>query len=472
MKINIYFFVSIIFSYLILNLNNISYSQESFKNKDMTIIVSGQDENLIRRIYSNYHTEIIKLQRFRVLQEPNQELKYLLSNSGNKNLDSKTISKIRKFSNNGYINFIEYNFDMTYEEPKNKGEKFKYIFNINAFSKFFDIEKGIFVNSSSIFASGQSQTYESALSNAVSNLVNELLLTTREVFSFKTTVLKRDFWGGKVLLSLGSDDGIKRGLSFKVYENNDFSKQEIGYIKVISTTSNTSIAIIREGFWRIKDGDFVEEFVRDVGKFEVFLSYEYLGINGNRSSLLTDEQKNKFPELNRANLAILNMSFFPSQTETSIGGNIGIGGLFGNGFYNGFIIDGKLLYRWDLIPDFFSLNFNGGPFLYSVIQGKENVISKDPQDLRSLQNAKSFSDVGLGLVLEVNSVLKFGLVRFYSMISYRYGSNLSNWTYTNYPDPNNREKSETISLRSNQSIAYPNISINGLTVGNSIGIAF
>jgi hypothetical protein len=432
----------------------------------MFIIVNGPNNDLTKKIYNTYHTEIIKLNRFKILYETNKEIENLLLNNS---LDSKTLSKIRKLSKSGYINIIEYNFNTTSEEPKNKGDKFKYIFNINAFSKFFDIEKESFINSFSLSVSGDAQNYELAQNIAVSKLINEFILNTREIFSFRTKVLKRDFWGGKVILNLGSDDGIKEGLTFKVYESNDLLKKEIGYIKIVSTTPNTSTAIIKEGFWRVKDGDIVEEFVRDLGKFEVFLSYEYLGINGNRSSLLTEEQKNKFPELNRANLALLNISFFSSQSE--IGGNLGIGGLFGNGFYNGFILDGKLLYRWDLIPDFLSVNFNLGPFFYSVTQGKENVISKDPQDIKALEIAKSFSDSGIGVVLELSSVLKFGFIRFYSMISYRYGSNLSNWEYT-YPDPDNKDKSKKVILKSNDSIAYPNISINGLTVGNSIGISF
>ncbi|GIW21496.1 MAG: hypothetical protein KatS3mg068_0503 [Candidatus Sericytochromatia bacterium] len=216
-KVNIYLFILIIIYCLIFNISN-SYAQESYRNKSMIIIVNGQDLNIMRNIYNHYHTEIIKLQRFKVLAEPDEEIKFLLLNNDSKGLDTKAIFKIKKYSSNGYVNIINYNYNMTYQEPKKKGDKFNYIFNINAFSKYFDIEKQIFINSASISASGQAESYEKAVNYAISNLVNELILTTREVFSFKTSVLKRDFWGGKVILNLGSNHGIKEGLSFKVYD--------------------------------------------------------------------------------------------------------------------------------------------------------------------------------------------------------------------------------------------------------------
>lgn len=448
-------------------INNIE-TKETYKNKILAIAdIKGQEEWVRQYLYNNYRDRIVNLKRFRVVERNNKDLLKIINefDLSNTNLINKsTAPKLEEFLGAGYIIFIEYSGLNTIYESGSGSSKGYYKCSVSSSVRYVNTETGEILDAVSSNAEGVASENQDAINEALSKLIDEMVLSTREIFAIKGLITKRD--GYNVRINLGSNDGVKENMTFSVFQEDDGIKKEVGYFNITSVGKDFSEGTIKDGFWKIKDGNSVKELARGRNPINISISYENIGVKGELSSLLNETQKQKFLEPNRANLVSINGSMTPVWSDP-FGVSLGLGFLTSSN-YSGLALDGNIIGKLDIIPELLGLNFNIGPSIYMLSQSKENFLGTNQNDLSMLSSASGgFSSFALGLTAGITGNMHLGKsINLFVNSSYRISSSAADWEAI--IDKNNK-----IVLKNNSdSIAYRQLQILGLSFGGGIGYSF
>lgn len=298
-----------------------------------------------KRITDLVENTFVNMKRFNIIDRKNLD-KYLqemeLQLSGITENEVIEIGKIYGYTKAVYGSII--NSSLTYNRGDKSTDRAASIdAYIEIILKIVDVSTTKILFSSRISGTGTASLIfntmenarEIAMNNAYKSLTQNIENKLRTIFKIKLKIadVKEN---GNIILLAGTNDGIKKGFRFNIYDETNTTKR-IGSIKINSVSDTYSVATILRGD-NIKSGDIAEEILAGnlmVGAFMTASSYVMThykeNINGENGSYLNiDIPKMDFTFGMHAKFGYMGNILTP---------NISFGILFGDAFKTTWGID-------------------------------------------------------------------------------------------------------------------------------------
>ena len=435
--------------------------QRSFKSLTIAISdVKGEDDEICAAIYDSFRSRVISMNRFTVLERDDARMKQLIREAAfgaSGMVNSASAPRIGQMLGAGYLTFIDYrNFVVSFERPVKKGDKGVYKCQLTATARFVNTETGVAASAFTAKGSGSNANRGQAVREAIDNVVREMVLSTREVFALRGSILQLD--GKDVAVSLGQQHGVHKGTYFNVMREINGIPKKVGMIRVDDVGADKSSATVTEGFWNVRRGDFLEEKVRTSSPFGIGAFYEFASM-----PTAVGLQSAGVLSIDKASIFGIELKA-PDLFSDSAGLSLGAGyvaPIAGRGL-GGFVVDLTGHYRWEVIPEWFAFDFRLGPTLGGFGQDRNN-FDRVLLSGNASQSTDSPSGLGFGGVAGVNGVLLLGHnFRLQAGVGYRILSPVSEWSVGSTKDGTNE------TLRDPNGIAYPSVGINGITFQGGI----
>ncbi|MBC7541329.1 MAG: hypothetical protein H7338_01215 [Candidatus Sericytochromatia bacterium] len=423
--------------------------------------VKGDDDSVSEAIYDAFRNKVIAMHRFTVLERDDARMEQVIREAafGASGLvDKSSAPKLGQMLGAGYLAFIDYrNLTVTFEKPSKKGETGTYRASLKATARFVNTETGVALNAFSTSGSGSDKNRRTAVNEAVEDVVNNMLLSTREVFALRGAIISRD--GKEIATDLGAQHGLADNSYFNVTRmGSNGVRKKIGLVRMEEIGDSQSEGVIREGFHTIKVGDQLEENVRYSRPYGIGAFYEFVSMETKNSSF--GANSGNFPTFASGNLVGLTLNgpelFGDSAGLAFSGGYLAPGG---KGL-SGFVFDLTGHYRLDLIPDWLALDFRLGPTLGTLGQDRANF---DQSASLAFKSSDTPGNITFGGAAGLKGILMLGRnFRVQAGVGYRYLAPVNTWT-------GGSTKDETaFSINEPNSIAYPSVGINGVSFTGGI----
>jgi hypothetical protein len=411
--------------------------------------VKGEDSDVADAIYNAFRNKVIAMGRFTVLERDDARMKQVIKEAafGESGLVNRASApKLGQLLGAGYMTFIEYsNFSVDYVAPKKKGERGTYKAELKATARFVNTETGVAPGAFTTTGSGSDANRDKAIAEAIDDVVDDMILSTREIFALKASVVGRN--GNMAMLELGSQHGLKSGTFFNVFREEDGFRKKVGTVRVDEIGQGKSMARIKDGFWQIKAGDLIEENPRASAPVAIGAFYEFVSLKGAPTSGL-GAGKPALGNGNLVGLALRGPELFGDMAGLTLaGGYMPVG----NGV-DATLFDLLGTFRWEFVPEFVALDLRVGPTLGVMGQSRSNFgLSAGGENLTSF---------GLGGTAGANLVLLLGKnARIFAGAGYRVGGFGSTWS-----SGTAKEGNEVSVTGTDTTAVYPNVGFGGLTI--------
>lgn len=415
--------------------------------------VKGDDATVADAIYDAFRNKVIAMGRFTVLERDDARMKQVIKEAafGESGLvNPGSAPKIGQLLGAGYMAFIEYSaFSCDYQSPKKKGERGKFEAELTATVRFVNTETGIATGAFTTTGSGSDANRDKAINEAIDDVVGDMILSTREIFALKATIVGRN--GNMAMLDMGSQHGLKAGTFFNVFREEDGFRNKIGLVRVDQVGPAKSLARVKDGFWTIKAGDQIEENARAGAPVAIGAFYEFVGLTKGTPTAFKSGQAT----LSNGNLfgvALRGPELFGDMAGLTLaGGYMPIG----NGV-DATLFDLLGTFRWDFVPEILALDLRVGPTLGVMGQSRSN-FGLPTGTPTSGDNLTAF---GFGGTAGANLVLMLGKhAKVFAGAGYRVANFGSTWS------AGSAKENNEVSVTGNETNAvYPTIGIGGLTI--------
>lgn len=426
--------------------------------------VRGDDPTVCDAIYNAFRNRVIALQRFTVIERDDARIGSLiregaLAASGLAQTGSGP--QIGQLLGAGYLAFLEYDqLTVNFAPPKKRHETGQYRASLRATARFVDTETGIAQKAFAATGSGSHASWRGAVQQAVDNLVDDMLLATREVFALQATILQRD--EREVIINLGRRQGLIPGTRFSVQRAQNGVRRSIGQVVVTAVDADRAAARITDGYWTIQAGDMLTEAPRAGGTITAGATYEYVPVS---ASVNPAAPSGQFAAQTAPGHLVGAQVSAPDLVGDGAGlsGRIGYLGTGGTSL-SGLLIDLVGIYRIDVVPERVALHVHAGPSLMTVWQAKGNYLGADLAINRV--TGSNLDGWGFGLTTGLDAVVTLGRhVQLTGGIGYRLTSTIGEWSGSFGEDrPNYRFPGSEM--------AYPTVGINGLVFRGGLNASF